>query len=275
MRRTLLSLCFIFSGFAVFFYPFIANYLAERNQSEVIQQYEEQVAEVDEEELQEMWAEAEEYNESLAGDPVHDPFIEGSGYALPENYTEVLDVNGVMGYIEIPCIDVYLPIYHGTSEDVLKVGVGHMESTSLPIGGSNRHCVLTGHCGLPSAELFTNLDKVELGDYFYIYVLGQTLAYEVDDIRVVEPDDMSSIVAEEGEDYVTLVTCTPYGVNTHRLLVRGSRTDYVEETEEAEAGFTWPTIPRYAIGAGAGAAALLVVVIVGRRITKREKKKKD
>lgn len=222
---------FIIMGAAVFFYPTVSNYLAEKNQAIVIQEYQHSIQTNDVAELEAEWKKAEEYNENLAGDPVHDPFVPGSGYAMPENYADVLNIDGVMGYLEIPMISVYLPIYHGTSDEVLQKGVGHIESTALPIGGAFRHPVLTGHRGLPNAELFTSLDKLKTGDYFYVHVLDQTLAYQVDQIKTVKPNELEDLVAVEGEDYITLVTCTPYAVNTHRLLVRGSRTEYVPPQE--------------------------------------------
>lgn len=211
----------------------------------VIREYQAELETENPEALEAEWAKAEEYNENLAGDPVKDPFVPGSGYALPENYEEVLNVGGVMGYVEIPKIDVLLPIYHGTSDEVLEKGVGHIESTSLPVGGTFRHSVLTGHRGLPSAELFTRLDEMEIGDLFLIHVLNRTLAYEVDQIKTVLPTELEDIQAIPERDFVTLLTCTPYGINTHRLLVRGSRTTYVPEEAEGfedggeEKGFTF------------------------------------
>ena len=223
------------AGAAVFAYPLISSWLAQKNQARVVQTYQAAVEAEDEAALAEQWALAEEYNENLAGDPVHDPFVPGSGYALPENYEQVLNVDGVMGRITIPKIGVDLPIYHGTGEEVLQKGVGHIESTSLPIGGEYRHAVLTGHRGLPSAELFTRLDELAVGDEFYIHVLDKTLAYQVDQIATVEPDELEQLVAVPGEDYVTLVTCTPYGINTHRLLVRGVRVPYTPGQAQAAA----------------------------------------
>ena len=220
------------AGAGIFLYPAISNYLAERQQTEVIHTYQAKVNEMDQAEIDAAWQEAVVYNENLAGDPVHDPFIMGSGYVLPDNYEEVLNVDGdgVMGYIDIPKIDVYLPIYHGTSEEVLAEGAGHLEMTALPIGGENRHSVISAHRGLPSAELFTRLDEMEAGDQFYIHVLDQTLAYEVDQIEVILPEELSLLQPEEDKDLVTLLTCTPYAVNTHRLLVRGTRVPYEEST---------------------------------------------
>ncbi len=252
-------------------YPYVSNWLAERNASRVIQNYGEAVAEYSEEDIEAARRAALEYNESLAGDPVHDPFVPGSGYALPKNYEEVLnlDGDGVMGFIEIPKIDVSLPILHGTSEEVLAEGVGHIEQTALPIGGEGRHSVLTGHRGLPSAELFTRLDELGAGDEFYIHMLDEVMAYRVDKINVVEPDELAELAAEPGLDLVTLVTCTPYAVNTHRLLVRGARVPYVEGAEEkaAEKSAGWRPTP-YELGLAAG-AGLLAVVGVGTLALRR------
>ena len=226
------------------------------------------------------WAEAEKYNENLAGDPVHDPFIMGSGYVLPDNYQEVLNLNGdgVMGYVEIPSIDVYLPIYHGTSEETLEKGAGHLDVTALPIGGLNRHSVISAHRGLPSAQLFTRLDEMEEGDVFYLHILDRILAYEVDQITVIEPEELSSLAPEADKDLVTLLTCTPYAVNTHRLLVRGTRVPYEEAYEkqklrEIETGH-WLEEYRQAIILGGGIlAGILILTIMIRKISKRKRGK--
>ena len=222
------------AGAFIFFYPAVSNYFAEKNQAVVIQDYQQIIEERDTAFLEEEWAKAEAYNENLAGDPVKDPFVPGSGYALPENYSEILNIDGVMGYVEIPEISVLLPIYHGTTEEVLEKGIGHIESTALPIGGEYRHTVLTGHRGLPSAELFSRLDELDVGDVFLIHVLGETLAYQVDQIKTVLPTELEDIQAVRGMDLATLLTCTPYGVNTHRLLVRGQRTAYVPGEAQAK-----------------------------------------
>ena len=221
-------------GAGIFLYPAISNFLAERGQQDTIRTYHAKVQTMNQEEIDAAWEEAQIYNENLAGDPVHDPFVMGSGYVLPDNYEDVLNIegDGVMGEIEIPKIDVDLPIYHGTSEEVLEKGAGHLEMTALPIGGKNRHPVISAHRGLPSAELFTRLDEMEIGDEFYIHVLDETLAYEVDQIEVIEPEELSLLQPEEDKDLVTLLTCTPYAVNTHRLLVRGTRVPYEETTPE-------------------------------------------
>ena len=245
------------AGAGIFLYPAVSNFLAERAQTNVIRSYQAAVDESNRQKLEEEWQKAEEYNENLAGDPVHDPFVMGSGYVLPDNYEEVLNLNGdgVMGYLEIPKIDVELPIYHGTSEEVLEKGAGHLEATALPIGGKNRHPVISAHRGLPR---------------FYLSVLDETLAYEVDKITVIEPEELEFLTPEENRDLLTLLTCTPYGVNTHRLLVRGTRVPY-EETEftktgkEPEKSDSWRAQYLRAVLTGAALLAVLGLIIIGRR----------
>lgn len=267
------------AGAAVFLYPTVSNWLAEIHQSGVIQEYEKELAAEDEDFYAAEWQKAQEYNENLAGDPVRDPFVPGTGYALPDNYLDCLNIGGVMGYIEIPKIGVRLPIYHGTSEEVLQEGVGHIESTALPIGGEFTHAILTGHRGLPRAKLFTDLDQLEIGDQFYIYVLNEVLAYEVDEINTVLPDELQELQAVEGRDLVTLITCTPYGVNTHRLLVQGIRIPYVpEEAEEYRqtvgllSVFGLDVRLQY-LGAAAGMILLIVIATVILLIRRRHRKK--
>lgn len=197
--------------------------------SRAIAAYSEQVAGIDDNQYDAIWAAAEAYNESLVENPASFAMTEEE----QEAYEQLLDVvNGVMGYIKIPSIDVTLPIYHGTDEAVLQVAVGHLEWSSLPVGGESSHCVISGHRGLPSAKLFTDLDKLYEGDTFSLYILDEVLTYEVDQIRIVEPQELEELTIEAGQDLCTLVTCTPYGVNSHRLLVRGHRV----ETPEEEAG---------------------------------------
>ncbi|MCI8589529.1 MAG: class C sortase [Clostridiales bacterium] len=219
----------LFVGAAMFLYPTLAFYLAERHQADVVVEYDEAVQQMQGQNLADEWTKAEEYNESLVGEPVHDPFLEGSGMALPQNYLEVLYFYETMGTIEIPKISVRLPIYHGTDPETLEKGIGHLRQTALPIGGEGTHSILTGHTGLPNAKMFDGLTKLDIGDKFYIHVLGQTLAYSVDAIDVVLPEEVERLDPVAGEDHVTLITCTPYGVNTHRLLVRGIRIPYSEE----------------------------------------------
>lgn len=236
MKRVLAETSILFlilAGFAFLLYPTVSNWLAERNSVSMAQVYVEDVNAMTVEEIEKEIEKAKKYNDMLSGANIEDPFVPGSGMVLPENYTSVLDFgNGMMGYIEIPEIGVLLPIYHGTSESVLKRGVGHMENTALPIGGEGNHTVLTGHTGLPSAKLFTDLDQLEIGDVFYTIVLNERFAYEIDQILVIEPDDTKTLQPVTGEDYVTLITCTPYGINSHRLLVRGIRIPYAEEEKE-------------------------------------------
>ena len=207
-------------GLSVLLYPSISNYINERHASKAIFLYSSAMDSASDETISRLMRSAEEYNRALAGD--RDAFY------LPQTlsgYRAALDVTGtgIMGYIDIGKIGVQLPVYHGVDPAILQVGVGHLEGTSLPVGGKNTHCVLSGHRGLPSAKLFTDLDKVAVGDTFTITVLRQTLVYQVDQVKIVEPEDSSDLQIESGKDYCTLLTCTPYGINTHRLLVRGVR----------------------------------------------------
>lgn len=219
-----------FVGLSVLLYPTVSDYWNSLHQSQAIATYADSVENMDEQDYEKLWDAAVSYNQKL--------FQSGHGLGLKdeekEEYNELLDVSGtgIMSYIEIPKIKCSLPIYHGTDEGVLQIAVGHIEGSSLPVGGLNTHCVLSGHRGLPSAKLFSNLDKLEEGDIFMIRTLDQTLTYEVDQIRIVLPDEVDDLKIEEGKDLCTLVTCTPYGINTHRLLVRGHR---VANQEEAEA----------------------------------------
>lgn len=265
-------------GAGIFLYPAMSNLLAEKRQEGVIQTYQAKVEKAGEKELNDAWKEAREYNENLAGDPVHDPFVMGSGYVLPRNYNQVLDVSGdgVMGYVEIPKIDVHLPIYHGTGEEVLKKGAGHLEATALPIGGEYRHSVISAHRGLPSAELFTRLDEMQTGDVFYIHVLDDILAYEVDQIEVIEPEELEFLVPIQGRDLVTLLTCTPYAVNTHRLLVRGTRISYeraedMDNRKGANTGAKPLWMDSDIIGGMFGIGALLIIILVFYFLHKKRK----
>lgn len=269
----ILALVLVLVGAGIFLYPAVSNLIADLSHRQVITSHANLVSSLDEETLAEEWKKAEEYNENLMGDPVHDPFIPGSGYAIPDNYDQVLALDDVMCTLEIPKINLSLPVYHGSSEEVLAKGVGHMEVTALPIGGLNRHSVLTGHRGLPSAELFTRLDELEVGDHFYIHVLDEVHAYEVDQITVVEPDELENLVAVPGRDLITLVTCTPYAVNTHRLLVRGTRVEYDPETEQQEDEVSMRALDFaylwYYIPGGLAGVAVIVGIVVWRRRKKR------
>lgn len=237
--QVILIIAVFLIGAGVFLYPDISNCYIERHQADVIQVYEDTVEEIPQEALEAEKEAVREYNRSLLHGQVilTDPFDENAVRRDAAQYEQRLALDETMAYIEIPKIDVYLPIYHGTDKETLEKGIGHLENTSLPMGGEGTHCVLSGHTGLPMAKLFTDLDQLEVGDEFYIYVLDENLAYEVDQIKVVEPDDISSLGIDSTQDYVTLITCTPYGKNTHRLLVRGHRTEYSEKAKE-EAGNT-------------------------------------
>ena len=224
---SILLVLLLLVGLSLLLYPFVSNYWNSLHQTRAIAAYAEAVAKLDKDQYTEILSAAQAYNASLLGRDNTQP-LDGD---RKEEYERLLDVSGlgIMGYIEIPCIDCSLPIYHGADESVLQVAVGHMEWSSLPVGGESTHCVLSGHRGLPSAKLFTNLDKLQPGDTFILRVLDETLTYEVDQILIVEPQETGSLRIEEGKDYCTLVTCTPYGINTHRLLVRGHRVDNIEE----------------------------------------------
>ena len=215
-------------GICVFLYPSVSNYINSKNQSKAIKNYDEAMASLSEEDYTKYWQAAYAYNEELATKRMNFTLNDEE---LKE-YNSILDPTGtgVIGTIEIENIGVNLPIYHGTEESVLQVGIGHLEGTSFPTGTSSTHTVLSGHRGLPSAKLFTDLDQMIVGDTFLLHILDKTFAYQVDQINIVLPEETQDLAIVNGKEYVTLVTCTPYGVNTHRLLVRAKRVDYNEET---------------------------------------------
>ena len=219
-RSTIILILIFLVGLSVMLYPTVSDYVNQRHQSRALASYDETVNEMSDADYTAYFEAADAYNQRLAATP--------NSFFTPEQvsgYDETLDVSGtgIMGYITIPRIGVELPIYHGTSDAVLQVAAGHLEGTSLPVGGASTHAVISAHRGLPSAKLFTNLDQLEVGDTFTITVLDRTLTYEVDNISIVLPTETDSLKVSEGKDYVTLMTCTPYGINTHRLLVRGRR----------------------------------------------------
>lgn len=220
-KSTIFLILIFFIGLSLLLYPTASDYWNSFHQSRAIAEYAESVADINKERYEELFQGAEDYNQSLIGKNKVLQLDE----AETENYNSLLNVTGtgIMGYVDIPKIKCTLPIYHGTSESVLQIAVGHLPGTSFPIGGESTHCVISGHRGLPSARLFTDLDKIVEGDVFLLQTLNNTLTYEVDQIRIVEPTDISNLTIEEGKDYCTLITCTPYGINTHRLLVRGHR----------------------------------------------------
>lgn len=220
---TVILIAAFFIGALLLLYPTISDFWNSFHQSRAIASYAEQVADLDENAYDRLWEDARIYNKTL-GDRMN-RFVMAE--EQKKAYAALLNIadNGVMGYIEIPKVRCNLPIYHGTDEAVLQVAIGHVPGSSLPVGGESTHCVLSGHRGLPSAKLFTNLDKLETGDVFMLRVLDETLTYEVDQIRTVLPNELGDLAIVEGEDYCTLVTCTPYGINSHRLLVRGHRVE--------------------------------------------------
>lgn len=226
LGNVLLGLVFV-GGVALFSYPTVSNWLNDRYSNSVIGNYRESVDNLSDEEIEKKKEAAKAYNETLTNDREFIPYGDEE-----ESTLDILDVGEILGYIEIPKIDASLPIYEGTSEAVLQKGVGHLKNTSLPIGGKGTHAALSAHRGLPSAKLFTDLDKLEEGDYFYLHVLDETLAYEVDQILIIEPYISHELDIDKEEDYVTLITCTPYGINSHRMLVRGTRVPYAEKTAD-------------------------------------------
>lgn len=225
LSSIILVLIFII-GLSLLLYPSFSDYWNSFHQSRAIASYAQTVTTIDDDQYEKMWAQAQEYNTTLAKKQNRWVLSEEEY----EEYEGLLNIGGtgIIGYIEIPNIKVSLPIYHGVDEAVLQIAVGHIEGSSLPVGGEGTHCVISGHRGLPSAKLFTNLDEMEEGDLFMMRVLDETLTYEVDQIRIVEPEDLSALEIEEGKDLCTLVTCTPYGINSHRLLVRGHRVENME-----------------------------------------------
>ena len=267
---TLILVLILLAGLSLLLYPPVSNYWNSLHQTKAIATYAEDVVNLDNDTYDQLWQDAASYNQSL--------LTRSNTYLLSDEqkaeYDRLLDVSGlgVMGYIEIPEIDVSLPIYHGTGESVLQIAVGHLEWSSLPVGGESTHCVLSGHRGLPSAKLFTNLDKLQEGDTFLLRILNEVLTYEVDQILIVEPQETSALQIEEGKDYCTLVTCTPYGINTHRILVRGHRIENAEEAKvirvTADAMLIDPVIMAPLV-----AAPMLLVLLLCLMFTPPKKKR--
>lgn len=230
-----IAVLFFFISLGLILYPVWSSWYLDQHEAELELHYQEELEEKGDDELTEAWKQAEEYNKAiLPGAQSEDgAFSQESQLAAAQNYGSMLNINGdsIMGFIEIPKIDVDLPIYHGTAEDTIERGAGHLVGSSLPIGGESTHSIITAHSGMASQRMFTDLEDLVEGDVFYIKVLDKTLAYQVDQIKVVLPHEIADLTIIGGEDYVTLITCTPYAVNTHRLLVRGTRIPY-EEAEE-------------------------------------------
>ena len=279
-RLTLILVLGILCGIAalgITVYPLVGNYVSSKNKSTVLTEYSDTVEKLEDDSIYELLGEARAYNETLTPGAISIESVfsqEGQQYAA-EDYYDLLNVGvaGLMGYVEIPKIAVYLPIYHGTESDVLDVGIGHLIGSSLPVGGESTHTILTGHSGMARQKMFSDLDQVKVGDVFYLHVLNETLAYEVDQIKIVLPDNTSYLGIERGQDYCTLVTCTPFGINTHRLLVRGHRVPYTDASAEIltnddnEAASVASTWQRQYIKGLSIALGLLVVGILFARMT--------
>ena len=283
----LIALIFV-AGIGIMSYPLVSSAINNYVSRSMVKEYTNRVAQMPSEKTQKMFEEAAKYNNSLSNNMIiTDPFDEKAFQKIGANYEKTLNVddNGLIGYIDVPKINVYLPIYHGTSEEVLSKGAGHLQNTSLPVGGTSTHSVISAHSGYPGETFFDYLTDMKVGDEFYVHILDRTLKYEVDQIEVVLPSEINSLRIVDGEDLVTLLTCTPYGVNTHRLLVRGKRVAY-DDTKYVETGvslakfdngyifFLGYKIPyAVAIGIIVGLVALVVFVVVF--LLKRKKKKSN
>ena len=269
---TILLFLIFFIGLSLLLYPTFADWWNSFHQSRAVASYVEQVANMDDDQYQEIWNAAWDYNRSLVDRP--------NDYLLSDeqrqHYNTLLNVgsDGIMGYIEIPKIDIVYPIYHGTDEAILQIAIGHLDWTSMPVGGESSHCVVSGHRGLPSARLFTDLDQMEVGDTFLLRVLDEVLTYEVDQILIVEPHVTEDLLIVEGEDLCTLVTCTPYGINSHRMLVRGHRiaTEEVKAVRRvtADAVQIEPVIVAPFV-----AAPMLLVLLIALMLPKPKKRKEN
>ena len=269
---TIILLLVFLIGLSLLLYPTFADWWNSMHQSRAVASYVEQVAHIDTDQYAALWNEAWNYNASLID--------RRNQYLLDEaqkvEYNRLLDVSnlGIMGYIEIPAIKVTLPIYHGTDDAVLQIAIGHLEWTSLPVGGESSHCVVSGHRGLPSARLFTDLDRLVVGDVFLFHVLDETLTYEVDQILIVEPHETDDLTIIEGQDLCTMVTCTPYGVNSHRLLVRGHRIENQEEVQTVRVTSDAIQIDPNIV-APVVAAPMLLILLIALMIPKKRRRRID
>ena len=260
---TIVLILIFLVGLSLLLYPTVSDYWNSLHQSQAIVEYSRRVEEMDGELYEKLWNEAIEYNRVLADRSDRFEMTR----ADRQEYESLLNVsgNGIMGYIEVPAINCSLPIYHGTNEAVLQTSIGHLEGSSLPTGGAGTHCVVSGHRGLPSARLFTDLDKLTEGDIFILKVLDQTLTYEVDQILTVDPYDLSALAIDPQQDYCTLVTCTPYGINTHRLLVRGHRVENRTQTQDiTEARDISQVNPVLILSLAAGVIIILIIILLVR-----------
>jgi len=266
---TVALILFLVVGLGVIFYPAISDWWNSLHASRAISDYVTAVEQVDNSELEKMIADAEAYNKRLYGNQTFD--MEDQEYL---EYEKLLDISGtgIMGYISIPSINVNLPIYHGTSDEVLQIAAGHLAGSSLPVGGESTHSIISGHRGLPSAKLFTDLDKLVVGDTFVISILNENLTYRVDQIKVVLPEDTSELTITNGKDYCTLVTCTPYGINTHRMLVRGHRVENEEEELVVFITADATKVPNYIVAMFILIPSLVIMLIVYMIFTAGKKK---
>lgn len=267
---TILLILVFLTGLSLLLYPTVSDYWNSMHQSRAIVEYAQQVSEIDQALYDQTWADAQAYNRALP--EKKDRY--GLSEAEQTEYDSLLNIsgNGIMGYIEIPAIKCSLPICHGTDESVLRNAIGHIEGTSLPVGGAGTHCVLSGHRGLPSAKLFTDLDQLAVGDIFILRVLDETLTYEVDQILIVLPTELAALAIEEEADYCTLVTCTPYGINSHRLLVRGHRVE--NQTEASTVRVTADAMQiEPVIVAPLMAAPMLLILLAWLILSDRKKKR--
>jgi len=269
-RSTIILILIFLVGLSVMLYPTVSDYINQKNQSRAVASYSEEVENLSDVDYQAYFDAADDYNRRLAETP--------DAFYRPEEvsgYTDTLDVSGtgIMGYITIPKIGVELPIYHGTSDGVLQVAAGHLEGSSLPVGGAGTHAVISAHRGLPSAKLFTNLDELEVGDTFTITVLDRVLTYEVDQISIVLPTETDLLQPVEGKDHVTLMTCTPYGINTHRLLVRGKRIENAENQKHIRVTADALRIEPIIVAPALAVPMLLVVLVVMLAVPHLRKRK--
>lgn len=275
--RIIIFILLLLVGASVLFYPTFSNLWNERLQARTIGTYEEAAAQLTDEQKSKLLEEAREFNAQHLRNDIVDAFDENNEYVLTHPYDKLLEIDGsgVMCYLEIPKINSKLAVYHGISAEVLEKGVGHLQGTSLPVGGESTHAVLSAHRGLPSAKLFTDLDSVAVGDQFYIHVLDEHLAYEVDAINTVLPEEVELLDIEPGKDLVTLITCTPYGVNTHRLLVRGHRVPYVPPEEPTKTLWEKMSELKFAILTLLAGLLALGIGLAIYRSKKRKKKEND
>ncbi|WP_242268957.1 class C sortase [Bacillus cereus group sp. BfR-BA-01352] len=273
MKRKIIFGCIFLLGLGIFVYPTVSNWLATRTHYSQVSSYDKKVKSLQKKELERREKEADAYNKQMqhSNQTFADPFAEKEKQD-GKSYADVLNIGDVMGYVEIPKINVKLPIYSGTSEEVLSRGVGHLEKSSLPVGGKGAHTVLTGHRGLPSALLFTDLDKMKESDVFYIHSLDKVLAYQVDQIKVVLPSETEDLLIVDDQDYATLLTCTPYGINTHRMLVRGHRIPYEPKEKEKAIASAPSMLEDWKVIASISAILIAVILLVLMKIRKKKHK---